>query len=94
MKRQNQKNRPRSGLANLLLIVSFFGLVGFFQTFSQATSSYALPALEIKGYHLVSENEGWLWLGDRLYWTKTGGLNWMEITPPTSDSSNIEAVFF
>ena len=40
----------------------------------------------IRGFHLVSPTEGWVWT-DRLYWTKDAGKTWMDITPPNFNSA-------
>jgi len=49
---------------------------------------------EIQGFHLVSADEGWLLIDQRLYWTKTGGQSWEDITPSNPGQSVIRAVSF
>jgi photosystem II stability/assembly factor-like uncharacterized protein len=49
---------------------------------------------EIQGFHLVSADEGWLFFDQRLYWTKTGGQSWEDITPSFPGQSVIRAVSF
>ncbi len=51
-------------------------------------------AADIRGFHLVSADEGWLLLGADLYWTKDGGGNWQKITPPAAGQASIQAVAF
>jgi photosystem II stability/assembly factor-like uncharacterized protein len=43
----------------------------------QALTSTASPA----AFHLLTEDEGWLLLGQKLYWTRDGGRTWSNITP-------------
>lgn len=49
---------------------------------------------EIQGFHLISAEEGWLLMDQRLYWTKTGGQNWEDITPSIPGRFVIRAVSF
>ena len=49
--------------------------------------------VSIRGFHLVSPTEGWVWT-DRLYWTKDAGKTWMDITPPNSNKMSMWAVTF
>jgi len=56
----------------------------------------ATPAEErsLRGFRLLTEREGWLWIGQRLYRTDDGGNGWQEITPPRPDGFFPQAVFF
>ncbi len=58
---------------------------------AQAASESA--ALDIRAFHLLSADAGWLWLGEQLYWTDDAGQRWREITPRANDAT-IHAVFF
>ena len=48
----------------------------------------------MQAFDLISQDEGWLLAGQRLYWTSTGGQDWTEITPAGLDRSAIQAVTF
>lgn len=43
---------------------------------------------------LVSVDGGWVLIGQQLYWTKTGGQHWINITPPNKGQLMIQAVSF
>jgi photosystem II stability/assembly factor-like uncharacterized protein len=47
----------------------------------------------IRGFHLVSPTEGWVWM-NRLYWTKDSGQTWTDITPPNQNSGTMSAISF
>ncbi len=49
---------------------------------------------KLNGFDLLLTQEGWLWLGSRLYITVTGGQTWQDITPLAPDRATICAVFF
>lgn len=49
---------------------------------------------ELAGFRLISTTEGWLWLGQHLYWTDDSGQRWTEITPANLGQSTIQAVWF
>jgi len=66
--------------------------------FAHATPSYgqatANPTpVTIRGFHLVSLTEGWVWT-DHLYWTKDAGKTWTDITPPNLNGMQMWAVAF
>jgi len=42
--------------------------------------------ITIRGFHLVSPTEGWVFI-DHLYWTKDVGKTWTDITPPNLNGS-------
>ena len=56
------------------------------------TNGQAMPnpttaaTVNIRGFHLVSPTEGWVWT-DRLYWTKDAGQSWTDITPTNFNSA-------
>jgi photosystem II stability/assembly factor-like uncharacterized protein len=45
-------------------------------------------------FDLLSPDESWLRLGQRLYWTSDGGQNWDEITPTGLGTQRLGAAFF
>jgi hypothetical protein len=49
---------------------------------------------QLAGFHLLSATDGWLRLGQHLYWTRDSGQSWAEITSPNLGSSVIQAVWF
>ncbi len=51
-------------------------------------------AAGLQGFHLISANEGWIVINQRLYWTKTGGKAWNNITPLDLGAAAIGAVSF
>ncbi len=62
--------------------------------YNPISSQIADPVSDLTGFDLVSANEGWVLLNQRLYWTKTAGQSWVDITPPNLDQSTIWAVSF
>lgn len=48
----------------------------------------------IQAFDRLSEREGWIWLGERLYRTADGGRSWLEMTPPLPNGVRIAAVQF
>jgi photosystem II stability/assembly factor-like uncharacterized protein len=50
--------------------------------------------LELAGFRLISASDGWLRLGQHLYWTRDSGQSWTEITPPTLGQSTLQTVEF
>ena len=78
-------------LTIVLLIVIFARPI---VTNGQATPNPTTAAtVNIRGFHLVSPTEGWVWT-DRLYWTKDAGQSWTDITPPNSVDGRMAAVSF
>ncbi len=51
-------------------------------------------AAEIHAYERLGELEGWIWMGEALYLTRTGGQFWREITPPLQQGQRLSAVSF
>lgn len=49
---------------------------------------------ELTGFRLISATDGWLRLGQHLYWTRDSGQSWVEITPANLGSSVIQAAWF
>ena len=49
---------------------------------------------ELLDYHLITPDDGWLLLNNRLYWTSDGGLIWRDATPLTEQPSQWRAVTF
>jgi photosystem II stability/assembly factor-like uncharacterized protein len=59
-----------------------------------APAEISLSAEPGRNFGLVSELEGWFVSGGRLLWTRDGGEQWSEITPPAlSDGSVLVATF-
>jgi uncharacterized repeat protein (TIGR02543 family) len=52
-----------------------------------------LPA-DLHGFHLLNPGDGWLWVGERIFWTHDAGRNWVNITPPNFERAAIRSVFF
>lgn len=50
--------------------------------------------VDIRGFHLLTAGDGWLWSGPRLYWTRDAGAHWSDITPPNFERATIRGVFF
>jgi photosystem II stability/assembly factor-like uncharacterized protein len=67
-------------------------------TLPDATDSTAMVVapepVDIQGFHLVSEDAGWLLLDRSLYWTQDGGQSWNSITPANLEPYAIRAVSF
>jgi len=58
-------------------------------------SIYAEPTVtDLQEFDLLSADEGWVLVDQHLYWTRTGGQSWDDITPPDPDQSIIRAVSF
>jgi photosystem II stability/assembly factor-like uncharacterized protein len=51
-------------------------------------------AAEVSDFGLVSETEGWVLIGPKLYWTESGGQSWHDISPVDAPESKILAVTF
>jgi photosystem II stability/assembly factor-like uncharacterized protein len=52
------------------------------------------PAVAVQDFGLVSGTEGWVISGHRLYWTKSGGQSWHDISPVDQGGPEVLAVFF
>lgn len=82
------------GLRPILLSVVL--LILTYSTFNlpHLTHAAATPQpADIREFHLLSAEGGWLWLNQRLYWTDDGGQRWRDITP-LGQAQAISAVFF
>ena len=82
---------PGRQLVSILLIV-LLTLPGSVQAQGWGGPEVAPSAPAIQGFDLLTADTGWLWLGERLYWTETGGKRWADITPLSE--SVIQAVAF
>ncbi len=49
---------------------------------------------DLLAFQLVTPGAGWALVGDRLYWTDSGGAQWRDITPPTLGASAVRAASF
>lgn len=56
----------------------------------EMSSDTAQPTLH--EMQLITANQGWVWVGQQLFWTDTGGDRWANITPPAIAA--IKGVFF
>lgn len=70
----------------VVLIVAALGLGGLVPTMPLAplaaeASDRPTSSSRLEAFGLLSAIEGWLLLDQRLYWTRTGGRSWDEITP-------------
>lgn len=54
----------------------------------------APAALQVREMHLLSPNQGWTMVGDRLLWTDNAGESWREITPPAGSPGSIQDALF
>ncbi len=67
-------------------------LVAFvFITFSVAA---AQSSGSLRTMKLLSPEMGWTATENRLFWTKDGGKQWADITPPTDSAERVASVFF
>jgi len=65
----------------------------------EAVAPGTLPATQggasgFGGFHLLSEDQGWMVFKNQLYWTSDGGSSWNLISASISGLSNIAAVDF
>jgi photosystem II stability/assembly factor-like uncharacterized protein len=49
---------------------------------------------QVRTMKLIGPQTGWALAGQRLYWTRTDGRAWTDITPPESQGQSIDGVFF
>lgn len=92
MSKPNITHRPRVALAlALLLMLALPAPMNLAQVDSRQSDA---QEPEMRDFHLLSPTEGWLLLGDHLYWTVTGGSTWADITPPGCAQCTIQAVTF
>jgi len=61
---------------------------------SQSGDIYQKNVTDLEDFHLLSSDEGWILINQQIYWTKTGGSCWKNISPPGMKQSKIRAVFF
>jgi photosystem II stability/assembly factor-like uncharacterized protein len=52
------------------------------------------PAGELRGYGLISKSEGWILVGNSLYWTDNHGNTWNEISPELPATATVQAASF
>jgi photosystem II stability/assembly factor-like uncharacterized protein len=90
--RRRAPSRGRRTVFLSLLILALFLSIPATSP-AQAGDAGAATAA-VQDCHLLSAEEGWLLAGGRLYWTKTGGQSWEEITPPDLGPSAISAASF
>ena len=94
----NKTNRPLSKFRNVskllfLVLVSFsiaITILGY--KINPVTADNSIKtAINFK---FLSEEQGWLLINNRLYWTNSGGENWLDITPETESLLVIHHVDF
>jgi photosystem II stability/assembly factor-like uncharacterized protein len=68
-------------------------LLTFFPSISTHAAAVS-TAPDVQSFRLVSPDEGWLLFDQHLYWTKTGGQTWTDITPSNPTQAIIRAVSF
>ena len=87
--------RGRSGRAAMVaVVVLILLLAGVANAAGVDQRSTGPDRPWVEAFDLISQDEGWLLAGGRLYWTSTAGQGWAEITPAGLDRSKIQAVTF
>ena len=81
------------------LAVTLILLTCVIVTLAKATKTQAnVPSqpnpITLRGFDLLTPDEGWVWMGSRLYWTQTAGQDWRDITPDDLALYTIRAVTF
>jgi photosystem II stability/assembly factor-like uncharacterized protein len=56
--------------------------------------AFAENVADLQAFDLLSVDEGWLLINQHLYWTKTAGQDWLDISPPNLGKAMISAVSF
>ena len=59
-----------------------------------AQAAAEIAAAGVRGFDLLTADDGWLWQGQQLFVTRDGGAQWNEITPPDVKVAALQAVFF
>jgi photosystem II stability/assembly factor-like uncharacterized protein len=61
-----------------------------------SASEEITPSVEghVKDFQLLSPDQGWTLVNDRLYWTQDGGLTWSDRTPNSGNGQEILSAFF
>lgn len=62
--------------------------------FTALAQSESDLAASILAFDRLSEQDGWIWIGERIYRTTDAGRSWVEITPPLPDDCHLAAVWF
>jgi photosystem II stability/assembly factor-like uncharacterized protein len=98
----SDRKRTTSRKTVLLTIIASFVMLA--RIVSQAPLSAQAPAQAgihaepnatgLQGFDLISADEGWVLIGQRLYWTRTAGRSWNDITPPDVGRFIIRAATF
>ena len=57
-------------------------------------ASAAGRAVDLQGFRPLAADEGWILASGRLYWTRTGGRSWDDLTPPDLEARAIAAASF
>ena len=89
----NRSTRTSIIVGSLLLLVFMLGAGLAIGTSRQALAAGPVQT-DIRGFHLLSAGEGWLWTGPQLYWTRDAGAHWSDITAPNFERAAIRAVYF
>jgi photosystem II stability/assembly factor-like uncharacterized protein len=88
------RSRPGRAGALALLVLMMLPLPGLMSAAQEDDRRTSPQTPQVQAFDLISQDEGWLLAGQRLYWTSTAGWGWTEITPPELDRSAIQAVTF
>ena len=59
-----------------------------------AEITFAENIENLQGFDMISADEGWIWMNRHIYWTKTGGRDWINISPLNLGQAIIRAVSF
>jgi photosystem II stability/assembly factor-like uncharacterized protein len=95
MNAQMARVKSRRGRADLPAVLALLLLLLHGATSGAQTARPGEPRTPwVQAFDLISEDEGWLLSGGRLYWTTSGGREWREITPAGLERSSVQAVTF
>lgn len=70
-------------LAGILFVLCLALLAGGGTVSARPEQQAAAEGWELRDFGALDGETGWVWIGERLYWTGDAGANWREITPQT-----------
>jgi len=91
---------PALSIAPLAIVLAILVVFAFapLEYMRAATPENQAPSLAaaapLRGYDLLTSQDGWALRGEQLYATHTGGESWREITPPNLGRRSLSAVHF